>query len=112
MKHPTVKRLGNAGQRGQWPSNTHRDVVRAMKPKTDLPDMHTITIPMLGKDGETEFMEHPVLYPHQVAGSLEQDFEGRFADISGVGRAKNFWDGQIALGNPKLGGHPMKDRCL
>lgn len=85
--------------------------MRASVPSRCIPEVHNVKIHLKSSvNGATEHLDHPVLYPHQFAPTLQNDFSDRFPAVSGVGRCEEFWAEQRDLGNPKLTGHPMLTR--
>ncbi len=78
LDRPSVSRCAAAGARGRFPGNTHRDLMRSICPNEAF-KCHFVHVPLKLPNGEVLHCEHPVLYPHQVACILQQEFPVPFS---------------------------------
>ena len=58
--------LGDIGCAGKFPGNMHRDLMRRLLNKCSWPREYYCRVPVRGSSGEKEFVDVPVLLPHEV----------------------------------------------
>ena len=99
-----VTDLANIGTQGSHEGNCHRDLVRLLKPRCQLPSPTLVQVPLLQvKDNQVVPGEWPVLLPSHMlqyfAGNMPEKME---ALLEG---ARTFWS-TLPENDPKLRGHP------
>ena len=99
-----VQDLANIGSKGMHEGNCHRDLVRLLKPRCQLPSPTLVRVPLLQvKDNAVIQGDWPVLLPSHLlqyfAGHMPHKME---ALLEG---ARKFWS-TLPENDPKLRGHP------
>ena len=100
----SLEDLSRVGAEGKYKNNAQRDLMRAWGRPSGAPDMYWHPIPIKGKDGEAQVVQHPFVLPHQLFASLYRERPELFASaIKGSDAARDSLWKHLA---PWVKGHP------
>ena len=121
----SLRSLSGLGSSGRHPSNIRQQLVTLLgEPSCPHPFVSRVELTVLKPRGgeETSPTEFPVLLPHELFSHIFEHFPQRFDDIfcngGGVANLKGFWDGAVALRDPRLKFHSAaqaprwRERCV
>ena len=121
----SLRFLSGLGSSGRHPSNIRQQLVTLLgEPSCPHPFVSRVELTVLKPRGgeETSPTEFPVLLPHELFSHIFEHFPQRFDDIfcngGGVANLRDFWDGAVALRDPRLKFHSAahaprwRERCV
>jgi len=100
--HPELAKLASCGNFGAHPGNCARDITRMFLHQTKIPEAVLVpTLAMDPKTGQQENIGIATFLPHLMFHSLQ--FYDNFEHVLGTAKVEEFWQGIVAVQDPKLG---------
>ena len=93
LVHPDVQKLAAIGATGKHPGNCHRDLVRHLHTKIDMPLPVQMSVPLKMDDDNVRVVDIPLLPFHRLVAHMHAHFPLEFETriIGAPGQLQQFW---------------------